>query len=118
MAVHVKNGPQQKMVDVYGDELQSTVYMLSHHGADCCANKPVMLDAVRPKAVFASSDPFREGYRHPRCSITDYLIKEGYLCKPMNDSSCGQHPMENTINLGDTLQQVGYLSYGLNGYNV
>ena len=99
------------MVNVYGDELKSTVYMLSHHGANRCANKEVMLDAVQPKAVFASSDPYRENFRHPKCSITDYLKRKNYLCKPM-DSSSGRHPMEDTI-LDYKLQQVGYRAYKL-----
>ena len=111
MSVHVKNGPQQEMVIFHTPaKLQSTVYMLSHHGANRCANKKVLLDAVKPKAVFASSDPFREGYRHPRCTITDYLIKKNYLCKPRETdrnraSFCGQHP-KAPIDLKDRLQQV------------
>src|SRR6218665_1011051 len=101
------------MVDFYGNLLQATVYMLAHHGADSCANKRVMLNAVKPKAVFASSNPwFKSRWRHPRCSITDYLIQEKYLCKPgeTDPSSsfyCGQHPRSD-LNLNDRLQKVGF----------
>ena len=102
------------MVDFYGPDLQVTVYMLAHHGADRYANKPVMRNAVKPKAVFASSNPWypKDTWRHPRCNITDYFIHQlECLCKPAEDNPtskfyCGRHPIKG-LTLNNTLQRVG-----------
>ena len=61
--------------------LQSTVYKMAHHGAfnRGGANRIRLLDAVKPKATFASSNPWHKlddrGFFHPRCAVIDYLKK-------------------------------------------
>ena len=42
-----------------------------------------MRDAVAPKAVFATGDPWFS-YQHPRCSVFDGFVDYvGSLCKPL-----------------------------------
>ena len=61
-------------------DLQSTVYKMAHHGAynnSKDANRDDLLEAVKPKATFVSSDPWHnsgiKGYYHPRCAVIDRL---------------------------------------------
>lgn len=55
-----EDGLQQLMVNFYGDEIETTVFAMAHHGADYLANKPVLQNALKPKATFASANT---GYR-------------------------------------------------------
>lgn len=97
-----EDGPQKSMVDYYGSEMQVTIYQIAHHGAQTLANKPISRDAVKPKAVFVSGNPWFS-YNHPRCAITDAFINYVMsLCKPevtdtANAFYCGTaHPFDNT----------------------
>ncbi|ELT89866.1 hypothetical protein CAPTEDRAFT_200554 [Capitella teleta] len=92
-----EEGPQFDMASYYGEELQVTVYQISHHGASSLANKPVIRDVIHPKALFVSGN-FWYGYGHPRCSIFDGFIEYvpvKTLCKPGDDANgefyCGEH---------------------------
>ena len=69
-----KDGPQKSLVDFYGDQMQVTIYKISHHGASYLANKPISRDAHVPKATFVSGNPWYS-YQHPRCAVTDGFIK-------------------------------------------
>ena len=51
-----EDGLQKLMVDYYGPALETTVFVLAHHGADYLANKPVLRNALKPLAVMASAD--------------------------------------------------------------
>ena len=99
------------MADFYGSSLQVDVYMIAHHGAENLANKPVILNAVAPKAVFVSANPDYSSLRHPRCFITDYLINNlQSLCKPGETDTespfyCGAHPIPG-LPLENKLQSV------------
>ena len=90
-----EDGPHQWLVDFYGSQLQATVYSLSHHGASTYANKGIIRNAVRPKAVWSNGNPWYS-YYHPRCVLFDEFINLGSLCKPgVTDTSsqyyCGAH---------------------------
>ena len=97
-------------MDFYGTELQSTVYVISHHGAENLANKAVIRNAVKPKAIMVSGNPW-SSYRHPRCSIIDAFINDvKTLCRPTetNTSSayyCAEHPVPG-ISDANKLQSV------------
>jgi hypothetical protein len=106
-----EEGPQLDMVTYYGDEIQVTVYQVSHHGASNLANKPVIRDALHPKAVFVSGN-FWYGYGHPRCIIFDAFIDYvpvKTLCKPGDDAGsefyCGEH-VDPTVPEGERVQSV------------
>lgn len=104
-----ETGPIKAMVDFYGPDLQVTVYMIAHHGAEVLANKQVILSALKPKAVFVSANSWYSNYRHPRCALTDYLVNTvGTLCKPLETNTgspfyCGQHPRSD-LGSADILQ--------------
>lgn len=49
-------------------QLESVVYMMSHHGAGTMANKPEWLAPIKPRRAFASSAYNRGNCRHPRCN--------------------------------------------------
>lgn len=92
-----EEGPQYDMVNYYQEELQVTIYQVSHHGASSLANKPIIRDVLQPKALFVSGN-FWYGYGHPRCVIFDAFINYvpvKTLCKPGDDESgefyCGEH---------------------------
>ncbi|CAD5113217.1 unnamed protein product [Dimorphilus gyrociliatus] len=76
------SGAQKQLVDYYGDALQSTVFIPSHHTASRLANKRVLRDAIKPKALLTSNNPWYR-YGHPRCLVLhafrDYVQT---LCKP------------------------------------
>jgi beta-lactamase superfamily II metal-dependent hydrolase len=116
-----EDGPQKSLVDYYGAEMHVTVYKLAHHGAENLANKPVSRDAVMPKAVFVSGNPWYS-YRHPRCGITDGFINNVQpLCQPeVTDTAsplyCGPHPIDN-LPIEQRVQRVYTcgLSSGLRG---
>jgi hypothetical protein len=106
-----EDGPLKAMADFYGPALQLDVYMIAHHGAENLANKPVILNAVAPKAVFVSANIEYSNYRHPRCFITDYFINTlQSLCRPgeTNTASpfyCGAHPISG-LPLASKLQST------------
>jgi len=89
-----------------------TVYKLAHHGAQLLANKLITCLAHRPKAIFASSNPWRKVFLHPRCDVINRFINiVKTLCMPEvtdpNDPSyCSQHP-ERHLPIKDRVQMVG-----------
>jgi hypothetical protein len=126
-----EDGPLKAMADFYGSDLQLDVYMIAHHGAENLANKPVILNAVAPKAVFVSANHEYSNYRHPRCFITDYFINTlQSLCKPGETDTgsplyCGAHPIAG-LPLGSKLQSTftcgpssgGFLTIDNNDYAI
>ena len=116
---------QKALVDYYGDELISTIYQISHHGASYQANKAVMRNAVAPKAVFATGDPWFS-YEHPRCLVIDGFIDEVQsLCKPLateGDSFyCGPAFTESSTRLQETFtcgDEEGGLELRQNDYAI
>ena len=63
----------------HGNYLQSTVYKMSHHGASSQANKKTWLNAIQPKAAFASSGYNHGNNRHPRCDAVKRLLDLGTI---------------------------------------
>merc|ERR1712226_49575 len=90
-----ENGPQKKMVEYYGNELKSTVYMLSHYGASYLANKPIWRDAISPSAIIGTGNTWYQ-YGHPRCAVIDAFIQYvGTLCKPGDSEGSEDYCGEN-----------------------
>ena len=56
-----------------GNELQSLVYKMSHHGASAMANMPAWLGAILPTYAFASS-AYSGRCNHPRCETVLRLL--------------------------------------------
>lgn len=103
------SGAQKQLVDFYGDGLQSTVFIPSHHTASRLANKRVLRDAIKPKALMTSANPWYR-YGHPRCLVLhafrDYV---GTLCKPTvtdpnNEFYCGE-PLKS-LSIDEKLQRT------------
>jgi competence protein ComEC len=62
---------EQYLVEEYGDQLRATVLKAGHHGSSS-SSSPILLDAVRPKAVVVSS-AFDSQYSHPTEDVLQRL---------------------------------------------
>lgn len=60
---------EQEMVDKYGDQLKSDIYVAGHHGSSS-SSSAVFLDAVDPEAVIISCGKDNE-YGHPHKEVVD-----------------------------------------------
>ena len=61
------------------EQLESTIYKMSHHGASSQANKKTWLSAIKPIAAFASSAYNHGNTHHPRCDAVNRLIRVGTI---------------------------------------
>jgi competence protein ComEC len=66
---------EDDLVDRWGDDIQSSVYQVGHHGSDS-SSSPVFLDAVNPRIAIVSA-AYDSQYGHPDPDVLDRLAERG-----------------------------------------
>ena len=64
---------EQRLVDIYGEELASDILLLPHHGSNT-SSTPAFLDAVQPRIAINSSG-YRNRFQHPHQKVIKRLDK-------------------------------------------
>ena len=90
-------GPVASLIaERLGQQMQSAIYKIAHHGASRLANKQDWLAPIQPKTAFASSGYNFGNCRHPRCEAICNLMPLG-VTNIKADSEphtfyCGNYP--------------------------
>ena len=81
------------IANTLGQQLQSVVYKIAHHGASTIANSPTWLAPIPPRTAFASSAYNFGNCRHPRCvTIQRILNLNTIVAAPSHAFYCGNPP--------------------------
>ena len=112
----------EQIVAVYGKNLQSRVYQMSHHGASRRANNIEWIKAIYPVYAFASSGYDFGNCRHPRCDTIDRLNDYGHISETTTPHKlyCGENDgttrnyetyTRNILETSPTDKDICYLMY-------
>jgi competence protein ComEC len=71
----IEAGLERRLVEAYGDDLESTVYQAGHHGSSTSSSAE-LLDAVDPSVAVISSD-YGSEYGHPHDEPLSRLAERG-----------------------------------------
>ena len=83
------------IANTLGQQLQSVVYKIAHHGASTSANSLTWLAPIRPSAAFASSAYNFGNCHHPRCVAIDRILNlHTIVAAPSHDFYCGNPPRQ------------------------
>ena len=81
------------IANTLGNQLQSSVYKMAHHGASTQANSVTWLAPILPGAAFASSAYNFGNCRHPRCVTINRITNLNTVTPaPSHDFYCGNGP--------------------------
>ena len=99
-----------------GQQLQSVVYKIAHHGASTIANSPTWLAPIQPRSAFASSAYNFGNCRHPRCLTIQRILNSQTIIQTTlsHDFYCGNGPGVNPTQYNDYNESIFETSPTLN----